>query len=123
MLESCTTPQESRAWVDTLAAEKVPEDAIQGNIGKCLGPTERDKTRPLNTSGLAVALQKGTKRLIISKADLSDICMAISRPAPEMISARKNSVELRQRPDRVMAFIGSIIDEYLEEGHTDLEQQ
>jgi hypothetical protein len=35
--------------------------------------------------------------------------------APEMISARRSSVELSQRPENVMALIGSVINEYPED--------
>jgi len=49
---------------------------------------------------------------------LFEICKAISRMAPEMMSARKNSVELSQKPERVMALIGSVIEEYPEEETT-----
>lgn len=115
LLASCTTPEESKAWIDELTAEtvaKVPYKAILDAIW------DLQRERPdeaVEYSGLAVALQKGTKELKMSKNDLQDICKAISRMAPEMISARKNLVELSQKPERVMALIGSVIQEYPEE--------
>jgi hypothetical protein len=115
LLETCTTPEEAKEWVDTLKAEtvqKVPYKDILDTVW------EQQKERPneaVEYSGLAVALQKGKKGINISKAELSQICTAISRMAPEMVSARNGSVELSQRPDKVMAVISSVIQEYPEE--------
>lgn len=115
MLENCTTTEDAKQWIDSLAAAKVPR-AHYRDILETMW--ELQKERPdeaVEYSGLAVALQRGSKRLTLPKTDLYQICMAISRMAPEMISARRNSVELSQRPDRVMALIGSVIREYPEE--------
>jgi Histidine kinase-, DNA gyrase B-, and HSP90-like ATPase len=115
MLERCTTPEEAKTWIDELGDEKVPK-VPYGDILQTIW--ELQKERPdeaVEYSGLAVALQKGRKGLMLAKAELNEICKALSRMAPEMISARKNSVELSQRPDKVMALIGSVIQEYPEE--------
>ena len=39
----------------------------------------------------------------------------MSRMAPEMLATRTNAVELSQRPDKVLALIGSVLDEYPED--------
>ena len=118
LFDSCITPEEVSTWVDKMAAEQVPKAHYRSIMDAIW---ELQKERPdeaAEYSGLAVALQKGPKKLNISKADLYQTCLAISGLAPEMISARKNSVELSQRPDRVMALIGSVIREYPEEETT-----
>jgi hypothetical protein len=115
LFDSCTTPEESKAWVEKLAAEsvaKVPYKLILETIW------DLQNERPNETveySGLAVALQKGSKPLNIAKVELIEICRAMSRMAPEMLSARTNSVELSQRPDKVLALIGAVFDEYPED--------
>jgi len=112
MLLNCTTPEEAEAWINELAAEqvpKVPYRLILETIWELQGERS-DET--VEYSGLGVALQKGSKPLKMAKTELHEICVALSRMAPEMISARKNSVELNQKPDRVMSLIGSVIDEY-----------
>lgn len=115
LFDTCITPEQASAWVDKLAAQQVPKAHYRDILDTIW---ELQKERPdeaVEYSGLAVALQKGAKKLNISKVDLSQTCLAISRLAPQMISARRNSVELSQRPDRVMALIGSAIQEYPEE--------
>ncbi len=115
MLETCITPENAKEWVDALQAEKVQKVPYKDILETIW---ELQKERPdeaVEYSGLAVALQKGKKSLTIPKAELSQICTAISRMAPEMVSARKGLVELSQRPDKVMAVISSVIQEYPEE--------
>lgn len=115
LFDSCTTPEESKAWVDKLAAEsvaKVPYKPILETVW------ELQRERPneaVEYAGLAVALQKGKEALNIAKVELIEICKAMSRIAPEMLAARVNSVELSQRPDKVLALIGSVFDEYPED--------
>jgi hypothetical protein len=112
MLESCITPEESKAWIDVLADEKVQKVPYK-DILETIWELQKERSdEAVEYSGLAVALQKGTKQLNIPKAEVSDICIALSRMAPEMISARKGSVELSQRPDKIMAVISSVIQEY-----------
>ena len=114
LFDSCTTPEESKVWVDKLAAEsvaKVPYKLILEAIW------DLQSARPneaVEYSGLAIALQKGPRALNIAKVELIEICKAMSRMAPEMLAARTNSVELSQRPDKVLALIGSVIHEYPE---------
>jgi Histidine kinase-, DNA gyrase B-, and HSP90-like ATPase len=115
IFDKCITPEESSEWVDELAIRQVPKAYYRDILDTIW---ELQKERPdeaVEYSGLAVALQKGVKKLNLPKADLVQTCLAISRLAPEMISARKTSVELSQRPDRVMALISSVIQEYPEE--------
>ncbi|HJX83684.1 MAG TPA: hypothetical protein VJ723_05020, partial [Candidatus Angelobacter sp.] len=115
MFDQCITPEEVKLWIDKLAAEQVAKAHYKDILDAIWELQEERPDEAVEYSGLAVALQKGAKELIISKAELYKTCIAISRLAPQMISARKNSVELSQRPDRVMALIGSVIKEYPEE--------
>ncbi len=115
LFDSCTTPEQSKAWVEKLAAEsvaKVPYKLILGTIWDLQNERPNEA---VEYSGLAVALQKGSKPLNIAKVELIEICRAMSRMAPQMLGARTNSVELSQRPDKVLALIGSVLDEYPEE--------
>jgi hypothetical protein len=115
LFDSCTTPEQSKAWVEKLAAEsvaKVPSKLILETIW------ELQNERPneaVEYAGLAVALQKGSNPLNIPKVELIEICRAMSRIAPQMLAARTSSVELSQRPAKVLALIGSVFDEYPED--------
>lgn len=112
MLLSCTTPEESKAWIDKLASEQVPKTPYRQILDAIWDLQKERSDESVEYSGLAVALQKGSQSLKMPKSELHEICVALSRMAPEMISARKSSVELSQKPDRVMSLIGSVIEEY-----------
>ncbi|HTV55284.1 MAG TPA: ATP-binding protein, partial [Terriglobia bacterium] len=112
---SCQTPEESKAWVDALAIEQVSKPPYRRILDEIWDLQKQRPDEAVEYSGLAVALQKSVKSLNLSKTELHELCVAMSRMAPEMISARKTSVELSQKPDRVMALIGSVIGEYPEE--------
>lgn len=115
LLESCTTPEESKQWIDSIAGEQVAKAPYRRILDEIWDLQKQRPDETVEYSGLAVALQKSTKPLKLARGDLHDLCMAMSRMAPEMISARKGSVELSQKPERVIALIGSVIEEYPED--------
>jgi len=74
MLESCITPEESKGWIDALASEKYKKCPIKTSW-KTIWELQRERSdEAVEYSGLAVALQKGTKHLNIPKAEVSEIC-------------------------------------------------
>ena len=112
MLLGCTTPEEAETWINNLAAEQIPRVPYRVILETIWELQKERSDETVEYSGLGVALQKASKPLKMAKAELHEICVALSRMAPEMISARKNSVELSQKPERVMALIGSVIEGY-----------
>lgn len=115
LFDSCTTPEESKSWVDKLAAEPVAKVQYKVILEAIWELQDERPNEAVEYAGLAVALQKGKHSINIPKPELIEICKAMSRMAPQMLSARTNSIELSQRPDRVMALIGSVINEYPED--------
>ena len=115
LFDSCTTPEESKAWVDKLAAEPVAKVQYKVILEAIWELQDERPNEAVEYAGLAVALQKGKHSINIPKPELIEICKAMSRMAPQMLAARARSVELSQRPDRVMALIGSVIEEYPED--------
>jgi signal transduction histidine kinase len=115
LFEHSITPEQSKSWIDALAAEQVPKAPYRRILDEIWDLQKQRPDEAVEYSGLAVALQKSAKPLNLSKNDLHELCVAMSRMAPEMISARRSSVELSQRPENVMALIGSVINEYPED--------
>jgi hypothetical protein len=114
LLETCITPEDSKNWVDKLASERVKKVPYRDILDAAWELQQERSNEAVEYSGLAVALQKGSKHLTIGKADLAEICIGLSRMAPEMVFARRGSIELSQRPDKIMAVIASVIQEYPE---------
>ncbi|MGD1078937.1 MAG: ATP-binding protein [Candidatus Sulfotelmatobacter sp.] len=115
LFDSCTTPEESKAWVEKLAAESVAKVPYKLILEAIWDLQDKRPNEAVEYSGLAVSLQSGSKPLNIAKVELIEICKAMSRVAPEMLAARTNSVELSQRPDKVLALIGAVFGEYPED--------
>jgi hypothetical protein len=115
MLQTCVTPEECKAWIDKLAKESVQKVPYKNILEAIWGLQKERSDEAVEYSGLAVALQKGPEKLTISKVELIQICTNLSGMAPEMVAARKTSVELSQRPDKILAVIRSVIQEYPEE--------
>jgi len=115
LFEQCTTPEESKIWIDALANEQVSKAPYRRILDEIWDLQKQRPDETVEYSGLAVALQKNAKPVNLAKSELQELCVAMSRMAPEMISARKTSVELSQKPEKVMALIGSVIDEYSKE--------
>ena len=55
------------------------------------------------------------QKLKLSKADIVDMCRALSKMAAGYVYARTNTVEITQRPNIILAAISSTIREYPEE--------
>ena len=51
----------------------------------------------------------------MEKQVVTDLCRALARLAPEYVNALDNSVELNQRPDKVLEAIGAAIRAYPED--------
>jgi len=115
LFDSCTTPEESKAWVDKLAAEPVAKVQYKIILETIWELQDERPNEAVEYAGLAIALQKGKHSTNLPKPELIEICKAMSRMAPQMLSARARSVELSQRPDRVLDLIGSVIEGYPED--------
>lgn len=116
LFQNCSTPEHSREWINKLAKQVVPKPPYRRILDEIWDLQSQRPDEAVEYSGLAVALQKSSiKPLTLSKNELQDLCIAMSRMAPQMIAARQNSVELSQKPDKVIALIGSAIAEYPED--------
>ena len=58
-------------------------------------------------------LRRG-RSIKMEKQEVIDHCRALARLVPEYVKALDNSVELNQRPDKVLDAIGAAIREYPE---------
>jgi hypothetical protein len=54
------------------------------------------------------------KNIKLEKEEIKELCQALSKIAPGYVFARNNTVEIMQRPDKILEAIRSIIREYPE---------
>lgn len=115
LFRDCTTPEETKAWIDNIAQEKSdnwPYREILETIW------ERANSRPNETveySSVVTALEFRTPPIHLSKQELIDCCKAMQVIAQGVVFARENTVELDRRPDLVLEDIRAAINDYPEE--------
>ena len=115
LFEICRTPEECREWIEKLEKEdvsKVPYRDILETIWRL--QNERP-SEPVEYAGVVVALDRD-KNIRLTKEELKSICQALSRMAPTMIAARETSVEMSQRPDKVVDTLRAVIQQHPQKG-------
>jgi hypothetical protein len=114
LFRNCESPEESKAWVDSLLAEqpkRPPYKAILDAIWAIQGEVPAEA---VEFAAVTTALRKDNG-IEIPKAELTDLCKAMSRMAPQHVVVRDRTVELTQRPDKIMAAAGAVLDQFPEE--------
>jgi hypothetical protein len=111
---NCTTPEESKAWVDNIAQE-TPANWPYREILDTIW--ERANSRPneaVEYAAVVTALEYRTPPIRITKQELIDCCKAMQVIAMNVIFARDGTVELNRRPDLVIEDIRVAIKDYPE---------
>ena len=114
LFEDCKTPEESHDWVTRIhqrKGEKLPYREILETIWD---EQNEEPSEAVEYGSLRTALRK-SKDIQLGKAELIDLCRALSKMAPEFVHSLDNSIELDQRPDFVMDAISAVIREYPED--------
>jgi hypothetical protein len=113
LFQTCITPEECKAWVDTLLAEqptKPPYKAILETIWELQGDVPAEA---VEFAAVTTALRKD-KKIEMKKSELVELCKAMSRMTPHVV-VRDLTVELTQRPDRVIEAAGAVLRQFPEE--------
>lgn len=115
LLRTCVTPDDSAEWINALAQEKVAKVPYKAILDMIWELQKEQPNETVEYAALVLALRHSNAKIDYLKSAMIGICKNLSGMAPEMVSAREGSVELSQRPDKVLAVIGSVIGEYPEE--------
>jgi len=114
LFETCRTPDECKAWIEQLEKEEVSKVPYRDILETIWRLQNERPSEPVEYAGVAVALDRD-KKIRLTKEDLKNICQALSRMAPTMVSAREMSVEMSQRPDKVVETLRVVIQQYPDE--------
>jgi hypothetical protein len=112
LFQECTSPEEAKAWIDKLQAEqpaKPPYKAILETIWELQAEVPAEA---VEFASITTTLRK-QKKIELSKSELVELCKAMSRMAPQVI-VRTSTVELTQRPDRVIEAAGATLQQFPE---------
>jgi hypothetical protein len=115
LFRKCITPEQSKKWIDRLAAE-TPENWPYREILETIW--ERAEKRPdtaIEYSAVMTALEYLNPPIKISKKELIDCCRSMQVMASGVVYARDNTVEIDRRPDLILEDIRAAVGEYPEE--------
>lgn len=112
LFQTCIAPEECKDWVDKLLTEqpkKPPYKAILETIWAIQGDVPAEA---VEFAAVTTALRKDN-RIEMKKADLIELCKAMSRMTSHIV-VRDSTVELTQRPDRVIESAGTALRQFPE---------
>jgi hypothetical protein len=111
LFQQCVTPDQCKDWIDKAAAEQKERPKFKEVLDAIAEEQEEQPGAAVEYAALVVALRRGAS-LKMDKEEVKDLCRAIARLAPEYVTALEESVELNQRPDKVLEAIGAAIKEH-----------
>jgi hypothetical protein len=114
LFKTCSLPDESKAWIDRIAEEKMERPPYTELLDAIASEQQAMPDQAIEYGNVVTCLR--TKKTIkISKGEVMELCKALEKMAPGFVFARASTVELTQRPDKVLGAIRATIKEYPEE--------
>jgi hypothetical protein len=114
LFEKCSLPEESKAWIDGVADEKMTRPPYREVLEAIASEQQDMPTQAVEYAHLETCLRKD-KKIVLPRAEIVELCRALSKMAPGFVYARHNTVELTQRPDKVLEAMMITIREYPED--------
>nr|VFJ64197.1 MAG: Restriction endonuclease [Candidatus Kentron sp. FW] len=115
LFRNCVTPEESKQWIDDLAAEKTDNWPYKEILETIWERAEKRPDTSVEYSAVMTALEYRNPPITISKTDLIECCKAMQVMARDAVFAHENAVDIERRPDLILEDIRAAIDEYPEE--------
>jgi len=112
LFQACKSPEDAKAWIDKLLdlqPERPPYQAILDTIWTLQNDVPAE---PVEFAAVTTALRKD-KDVEMKKADLIDLCKAMARMTAHVV-VRDLTVELTQRPDRIIEAAGAVLRQFPE---------
>lgn len=114
LFRNCVTPEESKEWVDNLAAE-TPENWPYLEILETVWHlAEEQWNEAVEYAAVITELRHRTPPVRMNKQDLIDCCKSMQGMAKDVVFARANTVEIDRRPDLILEDIKAAVGEYPE---------
>jgi len=115
LFRKCVTPEQSKEWVDTLAAEE-PENRPYTEILETVWHlAEEQPNEAVEYAAVVTELRHRSPPVRMNKPDLIECCKAMQVLASGVVYARENTVEIDRRPDLILEDIRAAVGEYPEE--------
>jgi hypothetical protein len=110
---TCSLPEEAKAWVDKIEIEERPRPPYR-KILKIIHNEQQKSDQELVEFGIIRAKLRDEYSLNIKQDEVIDLCRALSRFVPQWVTVNSGSVEIKMRPDKILAAVQAVIGEYPE---------
>jgi hypothetical protein len=115
LFKTCSTPEESKQWVDKIAEEK-PEKLPYKELLETISAEQKDTPKQAVSYGSIMTRLRLEYKIKYNGADeIKELCKAVASMAPEYVSAREATVEITTRPETILSAISSLPQQYPEE--------
>ncbi|MBI5606280.1 MAG: ATP-binding protein [Deltaproteobacteria bacterium] len=115
LFRRCVTPEESKVWVDNLAAETPANWPYMEILETVWHLAEEQPNEVVEYAAVITELRHRTPPVRMNKPDLIECCKAMQVMARGVVFARENTVEIDRRPDLILEDIRAAVGEYPEE--------
>lgn len=113
LFQTCISPEESKVWVDNLLTEHPKKPPYKAILETIWALQDDVPAEAVEFAAVTTALRKD-KQIDMKKTELIELCRAMSRMTPYVV-VRHLTVELTQRPDRVIEAAGAVLRQFPEE--------
>lgn len=115
LFRNCVTPEQSKEWVDMLAAEEPENRPFVEILDTVWHLAEEEPSEAVEYAAVVTELRHRTPPVRMLKPDLIECCKAMHVLAHGVVFARENTVEIGRRPDLILEDIRAAVGEYPEE--------
>lgn len=114
LFKTCITPEQSHEWVENISKEKPQKTPYKDILDAIWELGKGTPSEAIEYSAVQTYLRL-KRSITMTKNEIMGECTALSRMAPTLVFSRNQSVEITQRPDKIIATISAIIQQYPEE--------
>jgi hypothetical protein len=110
-LVQCSTPEESREWIDQAANEQQDPPPFSEVLDAIASEQKDVLDKAVNYSNVEsyLRLKRGIR---MQEAEIKQLCHALSRMAEGLVFARGKTVEITTRPEKILEAIGATLRKY-----------
>jgi hypothetical protein len=110
---ACISPEEAKAWIDGLLTDQ-PEKPPYTEILETIWALQDEVPAEAVEFAAVTTVLRKEHQIQMKKPDLIDLCKALSRMTPYVV-VRDRTVELTQRPDRIIEAASAVLRQFPEE--------
>jgi Histidine kinase-, DNA gyrase B-, and HSP90-like ATPase len=111
LFETCSMPEDSKAWIDKLAAETTTKPPYKELLETIADEQKEAQEAPVEFASIVTILRR-EKHTKLDKEEIIALCNSLAKMVPEYVTVRQASVEINQRPDKILKAISAVIGNY-----------